>query len=281
MPETRYRPFPTALSDAEWAALQPLLPAPCPIGRPLKWPRRLMAEAIFYLVRTGCAWRFLPHCFPPFRPLRGLSLRGIAARWPTVYSQFRRWRRDGALRAMHDRLRELAREAQGRSAEPSAAIVDSQTVRGWDGAKRTAGRKRHTLVDAMGLVLLVHVHAADLHDRIGAQALIGRAGPGELPRLELVWADSAYAGTFARWLEAECGWRVEGPRHRQHQARRYRLEERPKGFQVIPRRWVVERILAWLSRSWRLARDYERLPETGKAMIHAAMSRIMLRRVAA
>jgi transposase len=132
-----------------------------------------MAEAIFYLVRSGCAWRMLPSSFPP---------------WPTVFAHFRRWRLDGTLRRMHDRLRALAREAEGRQAEPSAATIDSQTVRatgvggparGYDAAKRTAGRKRHILVDAAGLVLLAHVHAADLHDRLGAQALIGRAGPGE------------------------------------------------------------------------------------------------------
>jgi transposase len=123
--------------------------------------------------------------------------------------------------------------------------------------------------------------AADLHDWLGAQALVARARPGELPRLELVWADGAYAGTFARWLEAERGWRVEVPKHRDRHLWRYGLQDKPKGFQVIPRRWVVERTLVWLSRSRRLARDYERLPETGEAMIHAAMSRIMLRRIAA
>lgn len=188
------------------------------------------------------------------------------------------------------RLRGLAREAAGRPPEPSAAIIDSQTARstgvggparGYDPAKRVAGRKRHVLVDAAGLVLLAHVHAADLHDRIGAQALISRAAPPDLPRLELVWGDGAYAGTFARWLAAERGWRVEVPRHRNRQLWRYGFAEKPKGFQVIPRRWVVERTFAWLARSRRLARDYERLPETCEAMIHAAMGRIMLRRVAA
>lgn len=134
-------------------------------------------------------------------------------------------------------------------------------------------------MDAVGLVLLAHVHAADLHDRLGAQLLVGRAGRGELSRLELVWADGAYAGTFARWLEAERGWRVEVPKHRGRQFWRYGLEDKPKGFQVIPRRWVVERTFAWLLRSRRLARDYERLPETGETMIHIAMSRIMLRRM--
>jgi putative transposase len=275
MREARSRRYPTDLSDAEWAALEPLLPPPAKTGRPLKWPRRLMAEAIFYLVRSRCAWRMLPTSFPP---------------WPTVFAHFRRSRLDGTPRRAHDQLRALARAAEGRKTEPSAAIIDSQTVRatgaggpsrGYDAAKCSFGRKRHVLVDAAGLVPLAHVHAADLHDRLGAQLLVERAVEGELPRLQLVWADGAYAGTFARWLEVERGWRVEVPKHRDRHLWRYGLEDKPKGFQVIPRRWVVERTSAWLSRSRRLARDYERLPETGETMIHAAMSRIMLRRIAA
>jgi putative transposase len=233
-----------------------------------------MAEAIFYLVRSGCAWRMLPRHFPP---------------WPMVHSQLTRWRKDGTLRRMHDRLREHAREKGGRHREPSAAVINSQTARttggggpdrGFDAAKRTFGRKRHILVDASGLILLAHIHTASLHDTAGARQMIEAVPITALPRLELVWADGAYTGPFAKWLEKARNWRMEVPFHRQCQAWRYGLEERPAGFQVLPRRWVVERTFAWLSRSRRLARDYERLPETGVAMIYTAMSRIMLRRIA-
>jgi len=273
--EDTRRPYPSDLADAEWAVLEPLLVPPRRRGRPPRWPKWLLADAAFYLIRSGCPWRLLPRDFPP---------------WQTVYSQFRRWRLDGALRAAHDRLRERARLAAGRDPQPSAAIVDSQSVRttgvggparGYDGGKRVAGRKRHLLVDALGLVLLAHVHAADLHDRIGAQALVSRAAPADLPRMRLVWGDGAYAGTFARWLEAERGWRLEVPRHPDRQAWRYGFAERPRNaFRVLPRRWVVERTFAWLGQSRRLSKDYERLPEVSEAMIHGAMSRIMLRRVA-
>jgi transposase len=268
------RSYPSDLSDAEWAVLEPLLPRPSRFGRPLKWPRRMMAEAIFYLVRSGCAWRMLPRHFPP---------------WQTIHSQLTRWRKDGTLKRLHDRLREHAREKAGRSREASAAVIDSQTTRatgaggperGFDAGKKTFGRKRHLLVDASGLVLLAHIHAASLHDTAGARQMVEMTSSTALPHLELVWADGAYTGPFAKWLDQARGWRVEVPFHRQRQAWRYGLEDKPKGFQVIPRRWVVERTFAWLSRSRRLARDYERLPETGVAMIHTAMSRIMLRRLA-
>jgi putative transposase len=207
---------------------------------------------------------------------------------PTVHSQLTRWRKDGTLRRMHDRLREQAREKDGRDREPFAAVIDSQTARttgaggpdrGFDAAKKTFGRKRHILVDASGLILLAHIHAASLHDTVGARQMIEAAPMAALPRLELVWADGAYTGPFATWRGKARNWRMEVPFHRQRQAWRYGLEERPAGFHVLPRRWIVERTFAWLSRSRRLARDCERLPETGVAMIHTAMSRIMLRRI--
>ena len=193
------------------------------------------------------------------------------------------------MRKAHNRLLAAVREAEGREHNPSGAVLDSQAVkstgvggpeRGYDGAKRLSGRKRHLLVDTGGLVLGARVHAANLHDRDGAQALLTDDLKGEMPRLKLVWADGAYTKSFREWAEEERGWRVEVPHHRDRQLWRYGLKEKPRGFLVLPRRWVVERTFAWLGQARRLAKDYERLPETGVAMIYWAMSRIMLRRLA-
>jgi putative transposase len=265
MPPPRY---PSDLSDEEWAILEPLLLSAEKRGRPPKWPLRRVANAVFYLLRSGCSWRMLPHEYPPCQ---------------TVYYHFRKWRLDGRLHQAHDWLRTAVREAEGRDRDPSAAVIDSQVVkttpvggpeRAYDGAKHLSGRKRHILVDTGGLVLAARVHGADLPDQDGGRLLGEGSG---LSRLGLVWADGAYTGGFREWAEEERGWRVEVPRHRDRQLWRYGLEEKPRGFLVLPRRWVVERTFAWLGLSRRLSKDYERLPET---MIYGAMSRLMLRRLA-
>ncbi len=200
MSEAR-RPYPSDLSDEEWVLLEPLLASPERRGRPPKWPARHIADAVFfYLLRSGCAWRMLPREYPP---------------WQTVYYHFGKWRRDGRLRQAHDRLRAAVREAEGREPDPSGAVIDSQVVkgtgvggpeRGYDGAKRLYGRKRHLLVDTGGLVLGAGVHAANLQDRDGAQGLLTDELKKELPRLELIWADGAYyTSGFRRWAEEERG----------------------------------------------------------------------------
>ena len=215
-----------------------------------------------------------------------------------MYYHLRRWRLDGRLPRAHDALRAEVRAREGHARDPSsAALIGSQAVktsraggpeRGYDGAKRLAGRKRHILlvVDTDGLVLAARVHGgADLlPDRDGggrrllAEGFLG----GKLPRLELVWAGGAYTGGLRDWANEELGWRVEVPYHRDRQPWRYGLEEKPRGFRVLPRRWVVERTFASLSRVRRLSKeDYERLPEMAEAMIfYGAMSRLVLRRLA-
>ena len=274
MSESR-RPYPSDLTDAEWAILAPLLPPPKPTGRPRKWSDRLIADALFYVLRSGCAWRMLPREFPP---------------WSTVFTRFRRWRIDGTLYRAHEVLRALVRQRAGRVPDPTAAIIDSQSAkttgvggpgRGYDGGKRVKGRKRHILVDVMGLVLAACVHAADVQDREGARLLIERMGPNDAASLQLVWADQGYTGAFAQWLHAARGWSLEVVRHPLRQAWRYGYEDRPRHrFRVLPRRWVVERTFAWLGQSRRLSRDYERLPATSEAVIYAAMCRLLLRRLA-
>ncbi len=192
----------------------------------------------------------------------------------TVYYHFRRWRRDGRLMRAHDRLREELREAEGRDRHPRAVVIDTQVAkttpvgrpeRGYDGAKRLSGRKRRILVDTDGLVLAARVHGADLPDRDGGRRLLAEEQRRELPLMELVWADGAYTGGFREWVEEKRGWRVEVPYHRDRQLWRYGPEEKPRGFRVLPRRWVVERMFAWLGLSRRFSKDYERLPETAEA----------------
>lgn len=270
-------PYSTTLTDAEWAVLEPLLPSPATTGRPRKHTVRTILDAIFYAVRAGHAWRLLPQEWPP---------------WKTIYHYFRAWRLDGTWERIHTAVREAVRRQVGRDAQPSAAIIDSQSAKtmeqggphSFDGGKKINGRKRHVLVDTQGLLLKVVVHPAGVHDRVGAKQVL-RDLPTEYPRLEHIWADQGYAGALRTWTQEQTGIELEVVYPWWRQIKRYfpdMLEPLgvAQGFHVLPRRWVVERTFAWLGRYRRLSKDYERLCATTETLIHIAMTRLMLHRLA-
>jgi transposase len=273
--------YPSDLTDHEWAILQPLVPPAKPGGRPRRWAMRLILDGVFYVLRTGCGWRYLPREYPP---------------WPTVYHYVRVWRMAGLWEQIVTALRERLRVRLGRQPTPRAGAIDSQSVRtterggphGYDGAKKLSGRKRHLFVDTLGLRLKVVVHVASLQDRAGVPLLLAPI-KGAFPRMQMVWVDSGYSGTGQAWIESEMGWTVEVVKHAPRprgiwvfpgQEVDWSLFARPKGFRHLPRRWVVERTIAWIGRFRRLSKDYEFLPASSEAMVYLTMIRILLARLA-
>jgi putative transposase len=254
--------YPSDLSDEQWQLIRPLLPKPNKRGAPIRVERRTLLDAVFYLLRTGCQWRQLPHDFPP---------------WGTVAAQYHHWRTSGVWEKIHHTLYAQVRKQEGKLPRPTAAILDSQSVktseggpeRGHDAGKKINGRKRHLLVDTLGLLIACVVHGANVQDYNGCEAVLDKA-KARFPRLKKIWADSIYGYLMTpRCVWILYGWVLE-------------IVKRAAGtvgFVVQHRRWVVERTFGWFVCFRRLSKDYERNPRVSETMIYVAMIHLMLRRL--
>jgi putative transposase len=252
--------YPTDLSDEQWKLLCLMLPPPERFGRKRSVDLRQVFNALCYLARSGCQWRLLPKEYP---------------KWQTVYYYFRLWRDAECFIALNDRLRKKLRQRAGKKANPSAAIIDSQSVktdeqaeaRGFDAGKKVKGRKRHILVDTLGLLLTAKVLTADVQDRDGAKILLTEIKE-RMPCLQLIWADGGYRGKLIIWVAVQCLWILEIVKR----------NDSLKKFVPLPKRWIVERTFSWLNRNRRLSKDYERKIESAEAWLYLSMSILMLKR---
>ena len=254
-------PYATSLTDAEWALVAPFLPTPARTGRPWRWPMRLILDAILYVLRTGGAWRHLPHEFPP---------------WPTVHRWFLRLSHAGTFEQLAYALAMADRDRTGLEASPTAGVIDAQAVRsgglgvagerGYDPVRRVVGRKRHLVTDTEGRLLLAAVSRASLHDSHGGVALL-RVSRRLWPFLARCYVDRAYTGKRVATATSVALTVVGAPKGQ-------------KGFAVHPRRWVIERTIGWLGRCRRLARDHEATPASAVAFVVLAAAMILVRRVA-
>ena len=253
--------YPSDLTDNRWNHIKELFETENQRGRPTEIDLRSVVNGILFILVSGCQWRYLPKDYP---------------KWQSVYYHFRKWKKSGKWKAVYGILYAEYREKEGRHKHATAGAIDSQSVkttsvpssRGFDAGKKINGRKRHILVDTLGLLIAVAVTAANIQDRDGAKLLL-KAIKGSGKKIRKIWVDGGYRGELVKWVKSKCRIVLEVV---------LRSEE-AKGFVLLPRRWVVERTFAWLNNSRRLSKDYERFCDTSETFIYIAMTRLILLRL--
>ena len=251
--------YPSDLTESQWQVIKNIVD---PNQRKRKYLLHDIMNALLYIAKSGIQWRMLPKEYAP---------------WESVYYYFRKWKRDGLIEETHDNLVERIRINNGKKATPSVGIVDSQSVKacnlcegdiGYDGGKKIKGRKRHIVVDTLGLIMITVIHAANIHDSVGARKVMYALKDKYLSGIQKIFADGGYIGELIEWARIQFGWTLEIIKRNEMHT-----------FKVLPKRWIVERTFAWLSFHRRMSKDYERLPESGIAFIHLSMIRLMLNRI--